>query len=144
MFLGTYEHQIDPKNRLTLPSAWRKLVDDKVVVTISTDNCIEIRTMKSYEDYTNTLMKLGSATQAARTIQRTIFGNSSIIQIDSANRILLPTTLINLAKITKSVVMFGVYDKIEVWNQEEYDNNKRSDDVKHLSEELEKLSSNEK
>lgn len=100
--------------------------------------------MKSYEDYTNTLMQLGSATHAARTIQRTIFGNSSIIQIDSANRILLPTTLINLAKITKSVVMFGVNDKIEVWNQEEYDSNKRSDDVKHLSEELERLSSNGK
>lgn len=144
MFLGTYEHQIDPKNRLTLPSAWRKLVDDKVVVTISTDNCIEIRTMKSYEDYTNTLMKLGSATSTARRIQRTIFANSSIIQIDSANRILLPTTLINLAKITKSVVMFGVNDKIEVWNQEEYDSDKRIDDVKHLNEELESLSSNEK
>lgn len=70
--------------------------------------------MKSYEDYTNTLMQLGTATSTARRIQRTIFANSSIIQIDSANRILLPTSLINLAKITKSVVMFGVYDKIEV------------------------------
>lgn len=70
--------------------------------------------MKSYEDYTNTLMKLGTTSSAARRIQRTIFANSSVIQIDSANRILLPTALINLAKITKSVVMFGVNDKIEV------------------------------
>lgn len=144
MFLGTFEHQIDPKNRLTLPSAWRKLIDDKVVVTISTDNCIEIRTMESYQDYTNTLMELGVAKEAARRIQRTIFANSSIIQIDNANRILLPTSLINLAKITKSVVMLGVNDKIEVWNLSEYDSNKRSDDVKQLSQELERLSSNEK
>lgn len=70
--------------------------------------------MESYQDYTNTLMELGVAKEAARRIQRTIFANSSIIQIDNANRILLPTSLINLAKITKSVVMLGVNDKIEV------------------------------
>ena len=78
-----------------------------------------------------------------RRIQRTIFSNSSEIQIDSANRILLPASLINLAKIKKSVVMFGVVDKIEIWNLDEYTSEKRSSDVKNLNQELEGLSSNE-
>ena len=54
LFLGTFEHTIDSKNRLTLPSTWRKIfVDDKVIISISIDNCIEIRTTKSFNDFTN-------------------------------------------------------------------------------------------
>lgn len=116
MFLGTFEHTIDPKNRLTLPSCWRKLLADnnKLILSISCDNCIEIRTIEAYKEYTNTLMKLDQKNESARLIQRTIFSNSSEVQIDGSNRILLPTSLINLAKIKKSVVMFGVADKIEI------------------------------
>lgn len=143
MFLGFYEHLIDPKNRLTLPSAWRKLFDDKVVLSVSTDNCIDIRTIESYKAYTNTLMMLDTKKESVRQIRRTIFSNSYEIQIDSANRILIPTSLINLVKITKSVVMLGVSDKIEIWNNEEYNSNKRNEDVKTLNQELEKLSFNE-
>lgn len=143
MFLGTYEHLIDAKNRLTLPAVWRKLLDDKVILSISSDNCIEIRTIAAYKAYTDTLLKLDPKKESTRRIQRTIFSNSSEIQIDSANRILLPTSLINLAKIKKSVVMFGVVDRIEIWDQDEYNNDKRSSDVESLNQELEGLSSNE-
>mgnify|MGYP002499678438 CR=1 FL=1 len=143
VFLGTFEHSIDPKNRLTLPAVWRKLLDDKVIISISSDNCIEIRTIEAYKAYTDTLLKLDTKKEMNRRIQRTIFSNSSEIQIDSANRILLPASLINLAKIKKSVVMFGVVDKIEIWNLDEYTSEKRSSDVKNLNQELEGLSSNE-
>lgn len=143
MFLGTFEHIIDPKNRLTIPATWRKLLDDKVVLSISVDNCIEIRTIQSYKSYTDTLLKLDTKKEVNRRIQRTIFSNSQEIQIDGSNRILLPTSLINLAKISKSVVMFGVVDKIEIWNHDEYDVDKRNSDVKNLNQELEGLSSNE-
>lgn len=116
MFLGTFEHSIDPKNRITLPSTWRKLLpNDRIIVSISIDNCIDLRTIEAYNEYTqNTLMKLDPKKESTRKIQRTIFANSSEVQIDKSNRILIPSSLINLAKINKSVVMVGVLDKIEI------------------------------
>lgn len=145
MFLGTFEHTIDTKNRLTLPSIWRKtLVDDKVILSISVDNCIEIRTTESFKDYTNTLIELGQKDEVSRRIQRTIFANSQEVLIDSANRILIPSSLTNLAKITKLVVLFGVGDKIEIWDNQTYNSDRRLSDVNNLSKELESLSSNGK
>ena len=145
MFLGTFEHSIDPKNRITLPATWRKLLpDDKIIISISVDNCIDLRTIEAYKDFTtNTLMKLDPKKESTRRIQRTIFSNSAEVQIDKSNRILIPSSLINLAKINKSVVMVGVLDKIEIWSQEEYNSDKRLDDVKNLNKELESLSSDE-
>lgn len=59
-------------------------------------------------------MKLDPKKEITRRIQRTIFSNSAEVQIDKSNRILIPSSLINLAKINKFVVMVGVSDKIEI------------------------------
>ncbi|MDE5617363.1 MAG: division/cell wall cluster transcriptional repressor MraZ [Ureaplasma sp.] len=145
LFLGTFEHTIDSKNRLTLPSAWRKIfIDDKVIISISIDNCIEIRTTKSFNDFTNTLAQFGQQQASSRNILRTVFSNSAEVNIDSAGRVLVPNSLLSLANINKSVVLLGVGDKIEIWDCCMYTNERRINDVNNLCKELESLGVNGK
>ncbi|MBR2652289.1 division/cell wall cluster transcriptional repressor MraZ [bacterium] len=143
MFVGTFEHSIDPKNRITLPASWRKKLGEKVFLSFSADNCIELRTTEAFILYADTLKKLDSKKESVRKINRTFFANSSEIEIDGSNRILIPTSLINLAKIKKTVVMLGTGDMIEIWDQDVYNTDKRLSDVQDLSKELESLSSND-
>lgn len=143
MFVGTFEHSIDPKNRITLPASWRKKLGEKIFLSFSADNCIELRTTEAFLEYANTLQQLDSKKESVRKIQRTFFSNSSEIEIDGSNRILIPTALINLAKIKKTVVMLGTGDKIEIWDQNAYNTDKRLSDVNDLNNELESLSSND-
>ena len=58
MLLGIYEHSLDTKNRLTLPSNVRKNFDQFVILSIGIDKCIEIRTPEKFKSYTNTLQKI--------------------------------------------------------------------------------------
>lgn len=112
-------------------------------MSFSADNCIELRTTEAFLEYANTLQQLDSKKESVRKIQRTFFSNSSEIEIDGSNRILIPTALINLAKIKKTVVMLGTGDKIEIWDQNAYNTDKRLSDVNDLNNELESLSSND-
>lgn len=124
MLLGTYEHTIDSKNRLTLPSKVRNDFNEVVMISISVDNCIEIRTPEDYEAYYGQLSGLGALKKKARELQRMISAYTYEVKIDSSNRILLPEFLTQNAKITKSVVVLGVKNKLEVWDSKTHFKNR--------------------
>lgn len=139
MLLGTYEHSLDSKNRITLPIAIRKQLGGVVMISASPDKCIEVRTPESFQEYANTLKENGSNKAKLRALQRAILGNTFELQIDSANRILLPSTLIKIANINKNVVLIGVGDKMEIWDADTYNDDKRIDDINALSSILEEM-----
>ncbi len=120
LLLGTYEHSLDAKNRLTLPSKLVSKLPDNIVVSYGVDGCIELRTQEEFSNYCSTLLDLGAFDQKARSIQRFINSNSFELTIDNSNRVLLPNILLELAHITKEVTVIGVSNKVEIWDQETY------------------------
>ena len=139
MLLGTYEHSLDSKNRLTLPSGIRKNFDTFVVLSIGIDKCAEIRTPEEFKSYTSMLQKVGISKEKYRTLLRTVLGNSFEIQIDSSNRVLVPGIIAEFCNFSKNVVLIGVGDKIEVWSADIYNSIKRKDDINALSSVVESL-----
>ena len=139
VLLGTYEHSLDSKNRLTLPAAIRKQLGTQVMITIGVDKCMELRTPEEFNEYANTLKNIGSTKSKYRMLQRAILGNTFEVQIDSANRVLLPSTLIKATNVKKNVVLIGVGDKVEIWDADIYTSQKRDDDINALSAVLEGL-----
>ena len=139
MLLGTYEHSLDSKNRLTLPAAIRKQLGTQVMITIGVDKCIELRTPEEFHEYANTLKNIGSTKSKYRMLQRAILGNTFEVQIDGANRILLPASLIKSTSIKKNVVLIGVGDKVEIWDADIYTSQKREDDINALGSILEEM-----
>ncbi len=139
MLLGTYEHSLDSKNRLTLPSGIRKNFDTFVVLSIGIDKCAEIRTPEEFKSYTSMLQKVGISKEKYRTLLRTVLGNSFEIQIDSSNRVLVPSIITEFCNFSKNVVLIGVGDKMEVWSADIYNSIKRKDDINALSSVVESL-----
>lgn len=121
--LGTYEHSLDSKNRLTLPSKLLTKLPKDLVISFGVDRCIELRTHNEYEQFCESLFQHGSFNKKAREIQRFINANSFEITIDSSNRILIPNVLLELTNIKKDVVVIGVGNKIEIWDKSTYQTN---------------------
>lgn len=139
MFLGTFNHNLDPKNRLTIPSKILTSLDDKkVIVSKGLDGCLDLWTMSGFENYSQKLLALSQNRLNTRTLLRQLLANAIELEIDSANRILVPTILLAEAKISKEVVIIGVGNKCEIWDTEAYKNFKDKSDgiLEQLAENL--------
>jgi MraZ protein len=114
IFLGTYEHTIDDKNRINLPAKFFSKLSKTIYVSKGFDKCLEIRCEDDFEDYAKKLLSYSNNSSDVRKVQRVFLGLSSRIEIDSSKRILLPANLLANANITKQVVVLGVGKKIEL------------------------------
>lgn len=138
MFLGTYSHTLDSKNRLAIPSKILSLLDEnKVILSKGFDGCLELRTPQAFEIYSQKLLTLSQNKLNTRMLLRQLLANAIDIGIDSAKRILIPANLIDEAKLAKDIVIIGLGDKCEIWDARAYE------DFKHNSDNiLEKLAEN--
>lgn len=139
--IGNYNNKIDDKGRLTIPAKFRNELGDIIVISYGFDNTLEIRTPKSFEQWSNSLIAKGNLAQSARQLQRIILGNSFEINIDKAGRALLPKNLIDLANLNKEVVLVGIGEKIEIHDTEKWSSltNATDETTKSLEELAEEL-----
>ena len=115
MFLGTYYHNLDAKNRLTIPSKiLANITDSKLIISKGFDGCLELRTLHEFEKFTNNLLALSQNKLNTRTILRQLLANASEVEIDSAKRILIPSNLLQEAKLEKEAVIIGIGNKCEI------------------------------
>lgn len=118
--IGTYEHTIDNKNRLSLPSKVFSKLSKTVVINKGLDDCLELRNIKDFENFVSRLDKYSEMKKNVRIVRRHLLGDASDIEIDSAKRILLPTHLLQKTNIKKNVVLIGVGDHLEIWDKEKF------------------------
>lgn len=130
-FIGTYNHVIDSKNRMTIPSKIKStFLDEKVFyLSLGIDGNIDLRLEKDHLQYLNkiTPQNIGSLNQ--RKIMRRILANTYMVEMDSSSRILIPQNLINSTKIIKEIYIIGMNDHYEIWAKEEYDKMINEDDL---------------
>ncbi len=121
MLIGKKELAVDDKNRLTLPAVYRNDFQGGVCyATLGLDFCIELYPQKVYEQKVQRYLSLEEFDPQARRIRRTFMGNSFELTIDSANRILLPKSLIEKTNLGKKTIVVGLYDRLELWNVDTY------------------------
>lgn len=121
LFLGTYKHNIDEKNRLSLPAKLvSKFSNRIVVVSKGFEGCLELRSREDFEVWSGQILSHSQTKKDSRILARQILANSSEIELDKANRILIPEVLSKLAKLHKSVTIIGLGNKLEVWDTKAY------------------------
>ncbi|MDR0675175.1 MAG: division/cell wall cluster transcriptional repressor MraZ [Mycoplasmataceae bacterium] len=120
IFLGTYKHTLDNKNRLTLPSKFITKLPKNIYLSRGFDGCLEIRTLEEFTKRYEYLNQYSENKRDSRNAARIYFANSHDVEIDNAKRILIPTELITTANLTKNVVIIGVGNKIEIWDETQY------------------------
>ncbi len=116
MFLGNYEHTIDDKGRLTIPSKFREELEGGVVVTRGLDGCLWAFTRSEWEILAEKISQLPTTNPAARNFARLMFANASDSIPDKQGRVLLPQSLRDSAGIGNETILIGVMNRVEIWN----------------------------
>ncbi len=125
MLIGEYLHTLDQKKRLSLPAKFRKEVGRRVVVTRGLDSCLFMFPQASWQKIAKKLSDLPVGQADTRGMARFLLAGAVETEVDSAGRILIPEYLKEFADLKSRVVLAGVSDRIEIWNEKTWDEYKR-------------------
>ena len=125
-FLGEYEVAIDAKGRFLLPSGFRKQLaegtGEKFVVNRGIENCVTIYTMDVWNAISEKVNRLNDFKANVREFKRLFLNGATIVEVDTADRILLPKQLQEYAGIKKDAVLSAQGNKLELWDKDTYYN----------------------
>jgi MraZ protein len=117
MFIGTYEHTIDEKSRLTLPARFREALGDGVVLARGLDGNVAVYPRETWKVTVETrISALDPLSREARELRRFFFSGAAEADLDRQGRILVPAVLTRHAGLEREVVVAGNYDHLELWN----------------------------
>jgi MraZ protein len=115
MFLGQYEHNIDEKGRMTIPSRFREEVGEAAVLTRAFDQNLTVMPEPVFEVLAARLNELSVTDPEVRLLQRVIFSNAVRVEFDKAGRMLIPQFLRDQAGLQNEAVVVGQGNRFEVW-----------------------------
>ena len=119
MLLGTYEHTIDDKNRLTLPARLRESFADGIVVTRGIERCLDAYRREDWVRHVESrLATLDPLSKETRKLQRLLFSGASEAQLDKQGRVMISAPLIEHAGLARDVVVVGIRDHLEIWDRD--------------------------
>jgi len=120
MFIGEYQHNLDDKGRLAIPSKFRKDLLKGAVVTRGLDNCLFLYTKNEWEKLAQKLAALPISQSNSRAFARLMLAGAMDVLVDKQGRIVLPEYLRKFAGLKKNVIVAGLYSRLELWNEESW------------------------
>lgn len=124
MFRGVTQLSLDNKGRLAIPTKYRDSLvaycAGHLVVTADPSKCLLVYPQPAWEPIEQKLNSLSSFNPQTRSLQRLLVGNASDVEMDGAGRILVPPPLRQFAGLTKNVVLVGQGAKLELWEEEKW------------------------
>lgn len=138
MLLGEYEHTLDPKGRLAMPSKLRESLGAHFIITKGLDGCLFVYDMEQWHLLEEKLGSLPMSRKTARDFTRFLFAGACESECDKQGRILLPQNLRKHAGLEKDAVIVGVGKRAEIWDAQRWAdyNEASSEDVNELAEQL--------
>ena len=139
MFMGEYNHTIDAKGRLIVPSKFREALGDTFVVTKGLDGCLFVYDNKEWNAFEEKLKSLPLTNKEARQFARFFLARAAEVEVDKQGRILVPNILREFAQISKDVVLIGVASRIEIWSRERFEGIASFEDMDEIAEHMAEL-----
>ncbi|MBI5157429.1 MAG: division/cell wall cluster transcriptional repressor MraZ [Acidimicrobiia bacterium] len=122
MFLGEYQHSVDEKGRIVMPSKFRAQLEAGVVVTKGQERCLFVFPADRWEEEAAKVSRLPRTDERSRNFARSFFGGASDVQADKQGRLQIPQALRTYAGLEKDVVVVGVSDRLEIWDANAWQN----------------------
>jgi len=123
-FKGSFNYTIDNKGRINIPAKMRKNLspesNNAFVITRGFEPCIFVYPNDEWMKRESEIGKLQQTDPQHRFFTRMLLQYATDAELDGQYRIVLPKELIQYAKIENEVFILGAFDRIEVWNPEEY------------------------
>ena len=117
MFIGEYSHCVDAKKRLALPSKFRKDLGKNIVVTRGLDKCLFVYPMKTWKELAEKLGTMPIGEADTRSFVRLMLAGATDVNSDAQGRILLPEYLKEYASIKRDVIVAGLFNRLEIWDE---------------------------
>jgi len=140
-FIGEYTYSIDEKKRLAIPPKFRQMLGKKAVITRGLDQCLFLYPAKEWGDLAKKLSQLPLSQSDARGFARLMLTGAMEVNLDNLGRILVPDYLKIYGSLKKKVVIAGVYNRIEVWDEKKWSEYKKKTEkeVGDIAERLKEL-----
>lgn len=121
MFIGEYNHNLDNKGRLAVPVKFRNDLKKGAVVTKGLDGCLFLYTLNEWKVLAEKLSKLPISQSNTRAFARLMLAGAMDVQIDKQGRIVLPDYLRKYATLKKKVIINGLYNRLEIWDENNWE-----------------------
>ncbi|MDK2981825.1 MAG: transcriptional regulator MraZ [Chloroflexota bacterium] len=121
MFFGQFDHNLDDKGRLTIPSLYRDLLAERAYITQGFDDNLMVMQAEEFDSLYHKIKTMSITDSHARDLARMLFGNAVPLEMDKAGRILIPPFLREAAHLTTSVKLIGLGPYFELWSAEDWD-----------------------
>jgi len=123
VFRGRYEHSIDPKGRLSIPSKFREILtsnyDERLILT-NFDNCLWAYPVREWKQVEDKVASLPQFKPEVKSLQRFFISAASECPLDPNGRIIIPTTLRKYAGLENDVVIVGMTLRFEIWARDRW------------------------
>jgi MraZ protein len=120
MFRGSFEHTVDSKGRVSVPSRFREIIadryDGKLVLAMDYDKCLTVYPIEEWEKLEDKIRNLPTMKKEVKDFMRFLLASATECELDKQGRVLIPPTLREHAGIAKNVMLVGIIDKIEIWD----------------------------
>jgi transcriptional regulator MraZ len=120
MFRGSYEHTVDSKGRVSVPSKFRDIIADRyegrLVLAMDYDRCLTVYPLEEWERLEEKIKTLSQMKQEVKDFRRFLLSSATECELDKQGRILIPPAHREHAAISKNVMVVGIIEKIEIWD----------------------------
>ena len=141
MFIGEYSLTVDEKGRLSIPVKFRASLSRGAVVTRGLDSALFLYTAKEWQNLASKLANLPISRSNTRAFSRLMLAGAMDLEMDKQGRVILPDYLREFAGIRKKVVVAGLYNRLEIWDEERWEKYKKDTEKTStdIAEQLEQL-----
>ena len=134
MLIGEYEHSLDTKGRLIMPSKLKEDIGEKFVITKGLDGCLFVYSLTEWKNFEEKLRTFPLTNKDARALTRFFLAGAAESEIDKQGRFLIAGNLREFAMLEKEVVIIGMLNRIEIWSKEKWlqyseEENKSADEI---------------
>ncbi|MDD3434677.1 MAG: cell division protein MraZ [Parcubacteria group bacterium ADurb.Bin305] len=125
MLIGEYHFNLDNKGRIAIPVKFRSNLGEEAVITRGLDNCLFLYPKKDWEQLAEKIKNLPLSQADSRAFARLMLAGAMMVGLDVQGRILIPDYLRQYANLKKKIVIVGVYNRLEVWDEDAWLNYKK-------------------
>ena len=136
MYFGSFVHSLDEKGRLMIPRKMRDELGYKVYIMKGFDGSLSLYNEERYLELVKEFSRLSFNQQKVRDYLRIQFASTHEMDVDKLGRVQIPTALLNKYGISREVIVLGIGDHIEVWDQKKYEEYEASvkDEFENIAE----------
>ena len=136
MLIGEYNHTIDAKGRLSMPSKLRRDMGEAFIVTKGLDGCLFAFSQEEWKNFETKLKSLPLSDKNARNFVRFFLAGATECEIDKQGRFLIPSNLREAGKLEKEAVIIGVGTRLEIWNKDIWNSKDEEISVDEIAENM--------